>query len=207
MIPGRVSWDCNFPKTSFSAIWRNGFTQVSQIRNLLWSLKVSAGICGNNVTSFFFKNISVSRDQLRLRVFHWIVGVRETMRVGAESFPINKPLRHEELIGWTAHHDFEVVVNTYGSVLQPSGAAAGGGILRNPPGTCRNAFASNFGVCTITRAELCATIHGLRIAWDNGYIKVNLHVDSAVVADSLIMNLQAILAILRPSASSSNSFV
>ncbi|CAI0451830.1 unnamed protein product [Linum tenue] len=34
------------------------------------------------------------------------------------------------------------------------------------------------GTCTITAAELKGAIEGLRIAWDKGHMKVQLHLDS-----------------------------
>ncbi|CAN0825634.1 Putative ribonuclease H protein At1g65750 [Linum grandiflorum] len=89
------------------------------------------------------------------------------------------------MVGWTARHDVEVIINTDGSVLQPSGKAAGGGLIRDTLGICRAAFAANFGVCSITRAELRAALHGLRLAWDMGFRSVNLQVDSAVVVSYL----------------------
>ncbi|CAN0838844.1 Putative ribonuclease H protein At1g65750, partial [Linum grandiflorum] len=77
---------------------------------------------------------------------------------------------------------------TDGSVLQPSGCAAGGGILRTTTWICQAAFVANFGACTITHAELRAALHGLRIAWDLGYRKVSLQVDSVVVVSFLCHN-------------------
>ncbi|CAN0925767.1 Putative ribonuclease H protein At1g65750, partial [Linum grandiflorum] len=71
--------------------------------------------------------------------------------------------------------------------LQPSGQAAGGGILRNSSGIFQGAFAANYGNCTITRAELRAVWYDLQLAWDMGYTNVNLQVDSEVVV-SLIQS-------------------
>ncbi|CAN0928118.1 Putative ribonuclease H protein At1g65750, partial [Linum grandiflorum] len=56
-----------------------------------------------------------------------------------------------------------------------------GGLIRDTAGSCKAAFAANFGVCSITRAELHAALHGLHLACDRRYIKVNLQVALAVV--------------------------
>ncbi|CAN0925119.1 hypothetical protein LINGRAHAP2_LOCUS34576 [Linum grandiflorum] len=44
----------------------------------------------------------------------------------------NKPSRIESFVGWQIRHYIDIIVNTYGSVIQPTGKAAGGGILWNP---------------------------------------------------------------------------
>ncbi|CAN0856604.1 Putative ribonuclease H protein At1g65750, partial [Linum grandiflorum] len=66
------------------------------------------------------------------------------------------------------------------SVVHP-----GSGILRDPSGVCKAAFAVNLGVCSITRAELRAAIYGLRLAWELDFRTANLQVDSQVVVSYL----------------------
>ncbi|CAN0857670.1 hypothetical protein LINGRAHAP2_LOCUS6863, partial [Linum grandiflorum] len=61
--------------------------------------------------------------------------------------------------------------------LQVTGGTTGGGLLSDTSGICQQAFAANFGVCTITHAEVRTSIIGLRIARDHGNKKVNLQVD------------------------------
>ncbi|CAN0922359.1 Putative ribonuclease H protein At1g65750 [Linum grandiflorum] len=109
------------------------------------------------------------------------------MKVGDMVCSKNKPPQVVSLVGWKVSFDVDVIVNTNCSVLQPSGDAAGGVILRNSLGICLAAFAANFGICTITRAELQAAIHGLHIAWELGYRKVNLQINSAAII-SLLRN-------------------
>ncbi|CAN1182678.1 Putative ribonuclease H protein At1g65750 [Linum perenne] len=41
----------------------------------------------------------------------------------------------------------------------------------------------NIGYCSITRAELRGAVTGLRTAWDHGYRKVELQVDSMTVVE------------------------
>ncbi|CAN0824820.1 Putative ribonuclease H protein At1g65750 [Linum grandiflorum] len=59
--------------------------------------------------------------------------------------------------------------------------AAGGGILHNFDGICQAAFAADYGICTVTIAELHAAWYGLQHVWDMGYTRVNLQVDSEAI--------------------------
>ncbi|CAN0916476.1 Putative ribonuclease H protein At1g65750 [Linum grandiflorum] len=70
------------------------------------------------------------------------------------------------------------MINTNGSVLNHSGAAAAGGLIRDNQGRCLAAFAANLGQCTITRAEIRAAIYGLHLAWSMGYRTIELQLDS-----------------------------
>ncbi|CAN1175315.1 Putative ribonuclease H protein At1g65750 [Linum perenne] len=75
--------------------------------------------------------------------------------------------------GWT-------ILNSDGSVIQPSGKAAAGGLLRDEMGRCSAAYSLNLGICSITRAELRGMIFGLQMAWDRGHRRVVAQLDSAV---------------------------
>ncbi|CAN1215674.1 Putative ribonuclease H protein At1g65750 [Linum perenne] len=115
---------------------------------------------------------------LRLRVLHWIAGVRETMR--AESHVLSEVVtrRRETLLRWIPDPDQWVTVNCDCSVIQPHGLAACGGIIRNSHGRRLAVFAANLGVCTIMRAELRAVVLGLELAWEMGMRKIQLQIDS-----------------------------
>ncbi|CAI0420751.1 unnamed protein product [Linum tenue] len=65
-----------------------------------------------------------------------------------------------------------------GSVIPESGHAAAGGLIRYHTGCCLAAFASNLGICSITRAELRGAVEGLQLAWDRGYRRVRVELDS-----------------------------
>ncbi|CAN1134462.1 Putative ribonuclease H protein At1g65750, partial [Linum perenne] len=65
-----------------------------------------------------------------------------------------------------------------GSVISESGQAAAGGLIRDYQGHCLAAFSENLGICSITRAELRGAVSGLQLAWDRGYSKVQLQIDS-----------------------------
>ena len=143
-----------------------------------------------NKQSIMFNNVvSTCNRRICLRIVHWIAGVRETIKKREATFYRNKPRRSEVLVGWETCDDVEVIVNTDGSVIniasgskiQALRSAAGGGILRDPTGICKETFTANFGGCSITRAEIRAAIHRLQILWDKGYRRVNLQVDSSAV--------------------------
>ncbi|CAN1831415.1 Putative ribonuclease H protein At1g65750 [Linum perenne] len=72
-----------------------------------------------------------------------------------------------------------ITLNTDGAVNQTSRRAIAGGLLRNEVGHCLMAFSANLGNCSITRAEMRGAIIGLKIAWDLGFRRVELQLDSA----------------------------
>ncbi|CAN1182062.1 Putative ribonuclease H protein At1g65750 [Linum perenne] len=57
-------------------------------------------------------------------------------------------------------------------------SAAAGGVIRDESGRILAAFATNLGVCSITRAELFSAVKCLELAWDKGCCKVMLQLDS-----------------------------
>ncbi|CAL1407399.1 unnamed protein product [Linum trigynum] len=95
--------------------------------------------------------------------------------------------RREEQIGWNPPPQGWVQIQTDGFVLSPSGKAAAGGLIRDCLGRCSAAFANNLGNCSITAAELKGAVAGLQMAWDKGYRKVHLNLDSST-AMSIIRN-------------------
>ncbi|CAN1162412.1 Putative ribonuclease H protein At1g65750, partial [Linum perenne] len=81
-----------------------------------------------------------------------------------------------------------ITINTDGSVLHPHSQAAAGGILRNWQGRPVSTFAANLGRCSIMCAELRASEIGLMIAWDRGYEKVHLQIDSLAAVTTILEN-------------------
>ncbi|CAN1291848.1 Putative ribonuclease H protein At1g65750 [Linum perenne] len=79
-----------------------------------------------------------------------------------------------------------ITINTDGSVLQPHSQAAAGGILRTFLGRPVGSFAANLGRCSIMRAELRAAEIGLMIAWDMGFKKVHLQLDSMAAITAIL---------------------
>lgn len=52
----------------------------------------------------------------------------------------------------------------------------------------RGGFTINIGACPAVEAELWAVIQGLKLAWDKGFRKVRLEVDSLVVVKDWLMS-------------------
>ncbi|CAN1818744.1 Putative ribonuclease H protein At1g65750 [Linum perenne] len=96
------------------------------------------------------------------------------------------PRRIEAHVGWKAGPSDSITINTDGSVLQPNSQAATGGILCNHMGRPLGTFAANLGRCSIMRAELRAAEFGLMIAWDRGYKKVHLQLDSRAAVTTVL---------------------
>ncbi|CAN1743580.1 Putative ribonuclease H protein At1g65750 [Linum perenne] len=71
------------------------------------------------------------------------------------------------------------------SVIQPSGKAAAGGLIRNEAGHCVAAYTMNLGICSVTRAELRGVIYGLNKAWELGYRKILVYMDSEAAINLL----------------------
>ncbi|CAN1167702.1 Putative ribonuclease H protein At1g65750 [Linum perenne] len=88
-------------------------------------------------------------------------------------------LRQETMIRWEAAYEPWVTLNTDGSVIAATGQAATGGALRSSDGRLMDAFSSNLGKCSITRAEITGVVIGLERAWDLGVRDVAVQVDSA----------------------------
>ncbi|CAN1809534.1 Putative ribonuclease H protein At1g65750 [Linum perenne] len=133
-----------------------------------------------------FENKLATCDQLRLRVLHWIAGVRETMRADSQVISKGATRRIDTHIGWKAGPSDCITINTDGSVLQPHSRAAAGDILRTFLGRPVSTFAANLGRCSIMRAELRAAEIGLKIAWDMGYKKVHLQLDSLAAVTAIL---------------------
>ncbi|CAN1777496.1 Putative ribonuclease H protein At1g65750 [Linum perenne] len=94
--------------------------------------------------------------------------------------------RIEAHVGWKAGPSDSITINTDGSVLQPHSQAAAGAILRNHLGRQLATFVANLSRCSIMRAELRASEFGLMIAWDRGYKKVHLQLDSRASVTAIL---------------------
>ncbi|CAN1126747.1 Putative ribonuclease H protein At1g65750 [Linum perenne] len=133
-----------------------------------------------------FENTLATSNQLRLRVLHWIVGVRKTMKADSQVTSKATPRRVEAHIGWKAGPSESIIVNTDGSVLHPHSHAAVGGILRDYRGRPICTFAANLGCCSIMRAELPTVEFGLMISWYRGVKKVHPQLDSTTVVAGIL---------------------
>ncbi|CAN0918617.1 Putative ribonuclease H protein At1g65750 [Linum grandiflorum] len=150
-----------------------------------FSLVLLHGSVGKNRNECVFQGAVVSCNQLLLRVLNWIAGVRETMRVGTMACLDTRSTRSKVLVGREAARGACVTINTDGSVLNPSGATAAGGLIRDNQGRCLAAFAANLGRCTITRTEIRAATFGLHLAWSMGYRTIKLQLDSTTAISAI----------------------
>ncbi|CAN1790041.1 Putative ribonuclease H protein At1g65750 [Linum perenne] len=96
-------------------------------------------------------------------------------------------IRTEANIAWEPGPIGWVSLNTDGSVVQNQRKAAAGSIVRDHEGLGLLAFTMNLGFCLITRAEIRGALEGLNRAWDAGFRKVFLLMDSQA-AISILMN-------------------
>ncbi|CAN1319948.1 Putative ribonuclease H protein At1g65750, partial [Linum perenne] len=86
--------------------------------------------------------------------------------------------RTGEYISWEPAPPEWVTLNCDGSILSETGQAAARGLIRNHQGRCLAAFTLNLGKCSFTMAELRGAVSGLQLAWERGYRKIQLYLDS-----------------------------
>ncbi|KAK9291995.1 hypothetical protein L1049_019947 [Liquidambar formosana] len=101
------------------------------------------------------------------------------------------PCKHLSFIAWSFPSAGWVKLNTDGSSRGNPGKAAGGGLIRDDAGCWLVGFGINIGICTITTAEIWALFHGLTIAWAEGYCRIQVAIDSAVVVLLLKQNIDS----------------
>ncbi|CAN1130093.1 Putative ribonuclease H protein At1g65750, partial [Linum perenne] len=83
-------------------------------------------------------------------------------------------------LGW-------ITLNSDGAVDRGTKKASTRGILRSSDGMCLLAYTMNLGYCSITRAEMRGAIEGLKRAWEAGFRRIILQMDS-MAAISLLFN-------------------
>ncbi|CAN1181985.1 Putative ribonuclease H protein At1g65750 [Linum perenne] len=105
------------------------------------------------------------------------------LALSQDSILRSKPTSRRNIdIVWDPGPEDWVTVNTDGSVINQSGNASAGGLIRDHLGHCFLAFSANIGKCSITRAELRGILQGLEFTWSSGYKKVRLQTDSQSAA-------------------------
>ncbi|CAN1137136.1 Putative ribonuclease H protein At1g65750 [Linum perenne] len=131
-----------------------------------------------------YRNDRVFNDKLTTAVTltrhiqAWVALVGDTLDRDRSITDAVPPSRTEVCISWEPTPPEWVTLNSDGSVISESGQAAAGGLIRDYQGHCLAAFSENLGICSITRAELRGAVSDLQLAWDRGYRKVQLHIDS-----------------------------
>ena len=71
-------------------------------------------------------------------------------------------------------------LNIDGASKSNPGLSEGWGIFHDQYDNWIKAFTCNFGWCTSVKAKILAILKGLRIAWDTGYRKVEVNMDSQI---------------------------
>ncbi|KAL9437497.1 hypothetical protein AB3S75_023376 [Citrus x aurantiifolia] len=91
------------------------------------------------------------------------------------------------MIRWRAPDWPSVSLNTDGARkgLEQAGA---GGLLRDFNGNWIKGFIVNLGTCSVLSAELWGLLHGLKMAWENGFRRVQVGVDNKSVVQLLKMD-------------------
>ncbi|CAL1392568.1 unnamed protein product [Linum trigynum] len=120
----------------------------------------------------------VSAEVFLHRVQAWVNVVQNAMDRDKEIQHPSPPARTEEMISWTPPPPEWVTLNSEGSVNPESSHAAAGGLIRDHIGRCLAAFTMNLGICSVTRAELRGVAEGLQLAWDLGFRRVKVQLDS-----------------------------
>ena len=89
-----------------------------------------------------------------------------------------------KIISWTLPLVGWVEINSNGSVTQDIGETTCGGIIRDCHGNFLFSYSSNLGSCSITSAELWGAFIGLKSAFQLGFKKVTLEMDSKVAVQN-----------------------
>ncbi|CAN1148225.1 Putative ribonuclease H protein At1g65750 [Linum perenne] len=129
-----------------------------------------------------FANNTDGPHSLAIRSCHWQETVERAM-AWDEIMQVSHVLKRRAEIAWVAGPAGWITLNSDGSVQGQKGKAAAGGLLRDNNGNCVLAYTMNLGTCSITRAEIRGALDGIRRAWDSGYRRLEIQIDSqAVVA-------------------------
>ncbi|CAN1779965.1 Putative ribonuclease H protein At1g65750 [Linum perenne] len=111
------------------------------------------------------------------RALSWIRVIENALTKSTLGF-IGEQDKQVSDIAWEPGPNGWWVLNTDGSVNSIGGKATAGKLLRDSAGRCLFAFTMNLGSCSITRAEIRGAIRGLQLAWEAGFKKVILRMDS-----------------------------
>ncbi|CAN1265847.1 Putative ribonuclease H protein At1g65750 [Linum perenne] len=111
------------------------------------------------------------------RTHNWVVMVSEASGRCSRHLP-SVHTRRLANVAWTPGPPEWITLNTDGSFDARRGRAAAGGLAPDSYGRGRFAYTMNLGSCSITRAEMRGATEGLQRAWDAGYRRVVLQLDS-----------------------------
>ncbi|CAN1815662.1 Putative ribonuclease H protein At1g65750 [Linum perenne] len=186
--------DCQFAKE----VWVKSGIQA--IHDRCWQLQgqewLRAGITSTESTRFgltcwvlwkarnerIFSNAKATPSNVNFQIAGWSRIVKSAVQ-REQIMTDPRRLQADRHIAWEPGPESWMVINSDGSVLQPSGHAGAGGLIRNEFGHCLAAYSMNLGRCSITRAELRGALYGLQKAWELGFRKVLVFMDSTAAID------------------------
>ncbi|CAN1127069.1 Putative ribonuclease H protein At1g65750, partial [Linum perenne] len=138
---------------------------------------VTAWIIWKSRNERIFLNSTTNPSQVAQRSARWTDAVVEVVSRDARCFG-DRRIRRWEYVSWEPGPTDGVTINTDGSHSPSLNKASAGGIIRTSDGRSLIAFTMNLGQCSITRAEIRGAITGLELAWNYGFRRVELQVDS-----------------------------
>ncbi|CAN1170687.1 Putative ribonuclease H protein At1g65750 [Linum perenne] len=176
---------CNRPASQYPNAWKTiwGWKGPNRIRTFLW-LAIQDKLLTNISRARRHMTTDASCPRCRIEEEDTIHVLRDCAfaREVWDKFPmfdLARTVWQEPISDWICGH-----LNSEADKRR--GKAAAGGLLRDFDGRCITAFAMNLGSCSITRAEMRGAVEGLQRAWDLGYRRILLRMDS-VAAISLLM--------------------
>lgn len=92
-------------------------------------------------------------------------------------------MRKELIVRWEKPPGGWIKLNTDGASRGNPGIAAAGGVFRDDKGESVCGSGANIGIATAAVAELWGLLYGLQIAWDRGWRRVFVELDSMLVLE------------------------
>ncbi|CAN1342707.1 Putative ribonuclease H protein At1g65750, partial [Linum perenne] len=133
-----------------------------------------------------FTDIRTTPEALSYRIRHWTSTVGEALILVDQFITPSPPAKTVVDVSWMPPPPEWVTLNSDGFVIPETGRAAAGGLFRDADGRCLAAFSMNLRICSITRAELRGAMIGLQIAWDRGFRRIIVQLDSRVAVQLLL---------------------
>ncbi|CAN1229009.1 Putative ribonuclease H protein At1g65750, partial [Linum grandiflorum] len=134
---------------------------------------------------YIFTDIRTVLEALSPRIYLWAKSIQEAL-IRDQSVHTGSPTTTVVNFSWLSPSPEWVAPNFDGSVILEAGKAAAGGLFRDSDGRCLAAYSMNLGICSITIAELRAVVTELQIAWERGYRRVQVQLDSRAAIQLLL---------------------
>ncbi|CAL1408813.1 unnamed protein product [Linum trigynum] len=120
---------------------------------------------------------SYSKDDLSARIQAWFCIIEQAKRNMQKTTCSNSATVQSRLVCWEPPREGWIQIQS------ETGKAAAGGLFRDFLGRCKGAYVCNLGSCSIMAAELKGALEGFKIAWNEGYRKIELKLDSTIAVD------------------------